>query len=39
MRAHWDAENWRLASFDMIAFLPEQASQMRQGLCRFKKIR
>ena len=34
MQAKWSAESWQLASFDMIAFLPGQAKQMRQVLAR-----
>jgi hypothetical protein len=36
MRAHCDAEAWRLAAFGMLAFLPGEAKQMRGGLWRFK---
>jgi len=35
MQGHWNAGNWRLASFGMMNFLPQEAKQMRQGLRRF----
>ncbi|HSU31270.1 MAG TPA: hypothetical protein VLJ11_08540 [Bryobacteraceae bacterium] len=35
MQALWDAGTWRLASFGMVAFLPEEARKMHQGLWRF----
>lgn len=36
MQGHWNAGNWRLASFGMMNFLPQEAKQMRQGLRRFE---
>lgn len=36
MQAKWNADNWRLASFDMVSFLPEQAKRMREELYRFE---
>ncbi len=36
MQAKWNADNWRLASFDMVSFLPEQAKRMRKELYRFE---
>jgi len=36
MRAHYNAEDWRLAAFGILAFLPGEAKQMRRGLWRFK---
>lgn len=36
MQAHWDARSWRLASFEMVTFLPNEAKQMHEGLWRFE---
>ena len=36
MQAHPGAESWRLASVGVIAFMPEQAKQMRQEVRRLK---
>ena len=35
MQAQWNAGTWRLASFGMMTFLPEEKKQMHQGLWRF----
>ena len=29
MQGHWDSQTWRLVSFGMLAFLPEEAAEMR----------
>jgi hypothetical protein len=38
MQGRWDSEAWRLVSFSLLAFLPEQAADMRAN-CRLAEIR